>query len=242
MPLLLEIFTLKQTPDRIALPQNTNWPRFAVSQELLCPNEKPFDALNATSNKANPPPRKPVNLFAKKWTTFARVFMVPGPPNKRSPLDSPRLAAPASIFLRLPAVNHHPLALRKDDPLSNLPANAPIPHSAHCVARVLPQHLPPRSLALLRLALANAGPQAAVAPPQKLLKPARAIAQSAVVNQPSDPGSATWLRSSTRGGFAPSSCQVYCSPRENPCVKGFPFSVSDFLVHQFINLSKCQSR
>jgi len=171
----------KATPDRTALPQNRNCLQSLFHRSFLSPNKKPFDAPNATNNKANLPPRKLVNLFAKKWTTFAREFMAPGPPSKLSPLAFPRLAAPASIFLLLPARNHHPLARRKEDPRPNLPANGPIPRSASCVARVLLLPLPRRSLVFLKLAPASAVPKAAIALPRKPRKPDRTTEQSDAV-------------------------------------------------------------
>jgi hypothetical protein len=174
-------FARRQTPDRTALPQNRNCLQSLFHRSFLSPNKKPFDAPNATNNKANLPPRKLVNLFAKKWTTFAREFMAPGPPSKLSPLAFPRLAAPASIFLLLPARNHHPLARRKEDPRPNLPANGPIPRSASGVARVLLLPLPRRSLVFLKLAPASAVPKATIALPRKPRKPDRTTEQSDAV-------------------------------------------------------------
>ena len=145
------------------------------------PNKKLCNAPNATKRKANLPPRKPVNLFARKWSIFGRVFMAPGRQSRPSRLASPRLAALASTFL-LPARKLDPLARRREDLRPNLPGNAPIPRSAHCVARVPPPPLPTRSLVLLKPAPVNAVPQAVIVPPRKLLKPDHTTDRSGAVS------------------------------------------------------------
>ena len=70
--------------------------------------------------------------------------MAPDLQSKPLPSACPRLAVLESIFLLLPARKHGPLARRKEHPRPSLPANAPNPRSAHCVARVLLLPLPPR--------------------------------------------------------------------------------------------------
>jgi hypothetical protein len=74
----------------------------------------------------------------------------------------------AGVDLPPPGKKHHPLARRKEHPRPSLPANAPNPRSAHCVARVLLLPLPPRFPVSHKPAPASAVPQAVIAPPPRL--------------------------------------------------------------------------
>jgi hypothetical protein len=135
----------------------------------------------------------------KKWNTFARESMAPDLQSKSLPSACPRLAVLASIFL-LPARKHHPLARRKEHPRPSLPANAPNPRSAHCVARVLLLPLPPRFPVSHKPAPASAVPQAVIAPPRRLRKPGLTIGTSGAANHQAG----ARLRF-CRGGFTPPS-------------------------------------
>jgi hypothetical protein len=106
----------------------------------------------------------------------------------------------AGVDLPPPGKKHHPLARRKEHPRPSLPANAPNPRSAHCVARVLLLPLPPRFPVSHKPAPASAVPQAVIAPPRRLRKPGLTIGTSGAANHQAG----ARLRF-CRGGFTPPS-------------------------------------
>jgi hypothetical protein len=67
---------------------------------------KSWNELTKTSGKANRPARRPVNLFARRWTTFARESTARDRPSRPSRLGSPKRAARASSCLRPRLARH----------------------------------------------------------------------------------------------------------------------------------------
>jgi hypothetical protein len=127
------------------------------------PEQETIRRAERDKQESKPPSTQAGEFVREEMEHVRQESMAPDLQSKPLPSACPRLAVLASNFL-LPARKHHPLARRKEHPRPSLPANAPNPRSAHCVARVLFLPLPPRFPVSHKPTPASAVPQAVIVP------------------------------------------------------------------------------
>jgi hypothetical protein len=174
-------FALKQTPDRIARPQDTNCPSVTVSQEFFVPEQEAIRRAERDKQEGKPPSTQ-AGEFVREEMAHVRQGVHGARSMKQAIAIGLSKARRAGVDLPPPGKKASSARSSKGTSSSNSSRKRAKSSSAHCVARVLLLPRPSRFPVSHKPTPASAVPQAVIAPPRKLRKPGLTIGRSGAAN------------------------------------------------------------